>query len=59
MSEQGIGVAAEYDICRIIVGIHKAKSIFLSVNDIRRNEKSKKYKRQLIVETLEKIRMRS
>lgn len=55
----GIGVAAEYDICRIIVGIHKAKSIFLSVNDIRRNEKSKKYKRQLIVETLEKIRMRS
>lgn len=35
----GIGVAAEYDICRIIVGIHKAKSIFLSVNDIRRNEK--------------------
>ncbi|MCM1183512.1 MAG: hypothetical protein NC337_09070, partial [Roseburia sp.] len=26
----GIGEAAEYDICRIIVGIHRAHSIFLS-----------------------------
>lgn len=55
----GIGGAAEYDICRIIVGIHKAKSIFLSKDEIRKNEKSKKYKKQLIVETIEKIRMRS
>lgn len=55
----GIGGAAEYDICRIIVGIHKAKSIFLSDNEIRKNEKSKKYKQQLIDETIEKIKLRS
>lgn len=54
----GIGGSAEYDICRIIVGIHKAKSIFLSDNEIRKNEKSKKYKQQLIAETIEKIKMR-
>ena len=54
----GIGAAAEYDICRMIVGIHEAKSIFLSNTDIRENEKSKKYKQQLISETLEKIKIR-
>lgn len=57
-SVTGIGAAAEYDICRMIVGIHKAKSIFLSNNDIRKNERSKKYKQQLISETLEKIKLR-
>lgn len=58
-SVTGLGGAVEYDICRMIVGIHKAKSIFLSDNDIRKNEKSKKYKQQLIDETIEKIRFRS
>lgn len=54
----GYGTAAEYDICRIIVGIHKAKSIFLSDNDIRKNERSKIYKQQLVCETIEKIKIR-
>lgn len=57
-SVTGIGGAAEYDICRMIVGIHKAKSIFLADNDIRKNEKSKRYKQQLIAETIEKIKIR-
>lgn len=54
----GMGEAAEYDICKMIVGIHRAKSIFLSDNDIRRNEKSKRYNQELIAETLEKIKIR-
>lgn len=54
----GIGEAAEYDICRMIVGIHRAYSVFLSDNEIRRNEKSKRYREQLISETIEKIKMR-
>lgn len=54
----GIEEAAEYDICRMIVGIHKAHSIFLSDNEIRKNEKSKRYKQLLIAETIEKIKMR-
>lgn len=55
----GIGEAAEYDICKMIVGIHRAYSIFLSDNEIRRNERSRKYKQQLISETLEKIQLRA
>lgn len=58
-SVTGIGAAAEYDICRMIVGIHNAKSIFLSKHDIRENEKSRKYKQELIDETIEKIKLRS
>lgn len=54
----GIGGSAEYDICRMIVGIHRAKSIFLSDDEIRKNEKSGKYKQQLIAETIEKINLR-
>ena len=54
----GIGEAAEYDICRMIVGIHRAHSIFLSHNEVRRKEKSKRYKQQLISETVEKIKIR-
>lgn len=54
----GIGEAAEYDICKMIVGIHKAKSIFLLENEMRRHEKSKRYNQELIAETLEKIKIR-
>lgn len=54
----GIGEAAEYDICRMIVGIHKAHSIFLSDDAIRKNERSRRYKQQLVSETIEKIKLR-
>lgn len=48
----------EYDICRIIVGIHRHHSIFLSKEEIRSNEKSEVYQKQLIEETIEKIKLR-
>lgn len=54
----GIGEAAEYDICRMIVGIHRAYSIFLSDDEIRRNERSRRYRQQLVSETIEKIKLR-
>ncbi len=54
----GIGEAAEFDICRMIVGIHRSHSIFLSDDQKRKNEKSKRYKRQIVCETIEKIKMR-
>lgn len=54
----GIGEAAEYDICRMIVGIHRSHSIFLSNDEIRKNERSRKYKQQLVSETIEKIKLR-
>lgn len=54
----GIGETVEYDICRMIVGIHRAHSIFLSDHKTRKNEMSKRYKRQLINEVVEKIKIR-
>lgn len=54
----GMGEAAEYDICRIIVGIHRAYSIFLSKDEIRKKERSRRYKQQLVSETIEKIKLR-
>ena len=54
----GIGEAAEYDICRMIVGVHRAHSIFLSDDEIRKNERSRRYRQQLVSETIEKIRLR-
>lgn len=54
----GIGEAAEYDICRMIVGIHRAYSIFLSDDAKRKNERSRRYKQQLVSETIEKIKLR-
>lgn len=54
----GIEEAAEYDICRIIVGIHRAYSIFLSKDEIRKKERSRRYKQQLVSETIEKIKLR-
>lgn len=54
----GMGEAAEYDICRMVVGIHRAHSIFLSVDERRKNERSRRYKQQLVSETIEKIKLR-
>lgn len=54
----GIGEAAEYDICRMIVGIHRAHSIFLSDDEMRKNERSRRYRKQIVSETIEKIRLR-
>ncbi|MDE6208958.1 MAG: hypothetical protein K2M73_04690 [Lachnospiraceae bacterium] len=48
----------EYDICRIIFGIHRHHSIFLTKEEIRSNEKSEAYQNQLIEETIEKIKLR-
>ena len=54
----GIGGSAEYDICRMIVGIHRAHSVFLSDDEIRKNERSRRYRQQLVSETIEKIKLR-
>lgn len=48
----------EYDICRMIVGIHRHHSIFLSKEKIRNNEKSESYQKQIVEETIEKIKLR-
>lgn len=54
----GIRDSGEYDICRIIVGIHRANTIFLSKKEIKDKEKNDRYKQQIISETIEKIKLR-
>lgn len=48
----------EYDICRIIIGVHRHHSIFLSEQEIRRMQHSEEYQRQLVNEVIEKIQLR-
>lgn len=46
----------EYDVCRFIVGIHQAHSIFLSPDEIRKNERDVRYREHLVDEVIEKLR---
>lgn len=55
----GISEGAEYDICRMITGIHRSHSIFLSNDERKINEDDENYRQQLISETIEKIKLRS
>lgn len=54
----GTDETPEYDICRIIVGVHRHHSIFLSDEEIRCNQKNTKYQEQIIKEVIEKIQLR-
>lgn len=47
----------EYDICRFIVGIHQAHSIFLLPEEIRKNERDIGYREHLTEEVVEKMRL--
>lgn len=48
----------EYDICRIIIGIHKHNSIFLTKEEIRKNEKDNDYQQKLVNEVIGKVKLR-
>lgn len=54
----GISEAPEYDICRMIIGVHRHHSIFLSDEQIRNNQKDEDYQSQIVDEVIEKIRLR-
>ena len=48
----------EYEICRIIVGLHRSNSIFLDDYNRTSNEKSEEYKKKLTSQVLECIKLR-
>lgn len=54
----GTDETPEYDICRIIVGVHRHHSIFLSEQEIRESQRNAAYQEQLVNEVIEKIRLR-
>ncbi|MBR2327958.1 MAG: hypothetical protein IKA51_05000 [Clostridia bacterium] len=54
----GTDETPEYDICRIIVGVHRHHSIFFSEQEIRENQRNAAYQEQLVNEVIEKIRLR-
>lgn len=47
----------EYDVCRFIVGIHQAHSIFLSLYEIRKKERDTEYREHLAEEVVEKTKL--
>lgn len=54
----GTDETPEYDICRMIVGVHRHHSIFLTEEEIRNNQKSAEYQEQIANEVIEKIKLR-
>lgn len=48
----------EYEICRIITGIHRSNSIFLDDSKRTTNEKSEDYKKELTSQVMELIKLR-
>lgn len=54
----GTDDAPLYDICRMIVGVHRSHSIFLSKEKIRLNEKDSNYQNIIVSEVIEKIKLR-
>ena len=54
----GIGPEPEYDICKHIVGVHKANTIFLTTEDKSRIEKDENYKNKLTKQVSEQVFLR-
>ena len=54
----GTDETPEYDICRMIVGVHQHHSIFLTEQQIRENQRNTAYQEQIVNEVIEKIRIR-
>lgn len=53
----GTDETPEYDVCRMIIGVHRHHSIFLSEDEIHINQKSSYYQQQIIDEVIEKIKL--
>ena len=54
----GIGPEPEYDICKHIVGVHKANTIFLTAYGKSKMEKDENYKTKLTKQVAEQIFLR-
>ena len=53
----GLMETPEYDICRMIVGVHKHHSIFLTKEEIRKNQDNRDYQKMIVSEVVEKVRL--
>lgn len=47
----------EYDICRMIIGVHRHYSVFLTKEEIQMNQNDAEYQKKLVVEVIEKVRL--
>ncbi len=55
----GNSATIEYDICRMIVGIHRSNSIFVDDSYRTANEKNEKYKKQLTDDVINHVKLRN
>ena len=54
----GLEESPEYDICKLIVGIHCHYSVFLSEEEIKKNQRTYEYQMKIVNEVIEKIHLR-
>ena len=54
----GVGPEPEYDICKHIVGVHRANTIFLTTDEKSKKEKDENYKIQLTKQVVEQVLLR-
>lgn len=54
----GVGPEPEYDICKHIVGVHRANTIFLTTDEKSKIEKDENYKTKLTKQVAEQIFLR-
>lgn len=48
----------DYDICRIIIGIHKSNIIFLDESERKKNEDNTNYEKKLVTDVITHIKLR-
>lgn len=53
----GLSETPEFDICRMIVGVHKHHSIFLTKEEIKANQDDRNYQKMIVSEVIEKVRL--
>lgn len=50
--------AVEYEICRHIIGVHRANTTFISVSERREREKEEAYQQELAADIVDNLRLR-
>ena len=54
----GADNTVDYEICKMIIGVHNANNLFVSPEDIAEREQDTKYKEQLASQVAEQVRLR-
>lgn len=54
----GSDINFEYDICKYIVGVHHANTIFLTAEEVSKKEKSPEYQEEIVSQVVKLVKLR-